>query len=94
MKLSKCHFFAKEIQYLSHILSNTGIKPLPSKRAAIKLVNPLKTAKQVRAFLGLGGYYHKFIKNFACIAKPLTALTYMMLSSPGHKVISQHSTPS
>ena len=61
MNLSKCHFFAKEIQYLDHILSNTGIKPLPSKTAAIKLVNPPKTAKQVRAFLGLVGYYCKFI---------------------------------
>ena len=38
-------------------------------------MNLPKTTKQVRAFLGLVGYYHKFIKNFACIAKPLTALT-------------------
>ena len=42
MKLSKCHFFAKEIHYLCHVLSNTGIKPLPSKTVAIKLMNPLK----------------------------------------------------
>ena len=42
MKLSKCHFFAKEIQYLGHILSNTGIKVLPSKTATIKLMNPPK----------------------------------------------------
>ena len=46
MKLSKCHFFAKEIQYLSHVLNNTGIKPLPSKTAAIKLMNPPKTANK------------------------------------------------
>ena len=38
MKLSKCHFFTKEIQYLGHVLSTTGIKPLPSKTAAIKLM--------------------------------------------------------
>ena len=38
MKLSKYHSFAKKIQYLGHILSNTGIKPLPSKAAAIKLM--------------------------------------------------------
>ena len=75
MKSSKCHFFAKEIQYLVHILSNTGIKALPSKTAAIKLMNPPKTAKQVRAFLELVGYHCKFIKNFAHIAKPLTVLT-------------------
>ena len=75
MKLSKCHFFAKKIQYLGHVLSSTGIKPLPSKTAAIKL-NPPKNAKQVRAFLGLYDYYHKFNKNFASMAKPLTALTH------------------
>ena len=63
MKLSRCHFFAKEIQYLGHVLSSTGIKPLSSKTAAIKLMNLLKNAKQVRAFLGLVGYYHKFIKT-------------------------------
>ena len=75
MKLSKCHFFAKEIQYLGHVLSSTGIKPLPSKTAPIKLMNSPKNAKQVRGFLGLVGYYCKFINNFTCITKPLTALT-------------------
>ena len=40
MKLSKWHLFAKEIQYLGHILSNTGSKSLPSKTAAIQLMNP------------------------------------------------------
>ena len=75
MQLSKCHFFAKEIKYLGHILSNTDIKSLPSKTEAIKLMKPPKTAKQVRAFLGLVGYYCKFIKNFTHIAKPPTAPT-------------------
>ena len=42
MKLSKCHFFAKEIQYLGHVLSTSGITPLPSKTEAIKLMNPSK----------------------------------------------------
>ena len=60
---------------MGHVLSITGIKPLTSKTVAIKLVNPPKNAKQLRAFLRLVGYYHKFIKNFAQIAKPLTALT-------------------
>ena len=76
MKLSKCHFFAKEIQYLDHVLSTTVIKPLPSKTSAIKLMNLPKNGKQVRAFLRLVGYYHKFIKNFAQLAKPLTNLTH------------------
>ena len=76
MKLSKCHFFAKEIQYLGHVLSTTGIKPLPSKTADIKLMKPPKNTKQVRAFLGLAGYYCKFIRKFAHIAKLLTTLDH------------------
>ena len=77
MKLSKCHFFAKEIQYLGHILGMEGIKPVPAKTEAIKAMHQPVNPKQVRAFLGLVGYYRKFIKNFAKIAKPLTMLTRM-----------------
>ena len=75
MKLSKCHFFTKEIQYLGHILGMEGIKPVPAKTEAIKAMHPPVNLKQVRTFLGLVGYYRKFIKNFAKIAKPLTMLT-------------------
>ena len=74
MKLSKCHFFSKEIQYLGHILNTKGICPLPSKTQAIQKMHPPTTPKQVCAFLGLVGYYRKFIKNFMQIAKPLTLL--------------------
>ena len=77
MKLSKCHFFAKEIQYLGHIPGTEGIKPVPAKTEAIKAMHPPVNLKQVCAFLGLVGYYRKFIKNFAKIAKPLTMLTRM-----------------
>ena len=75
MKLSKCHFFSKEIQYLGHILNTKGIHPLPSKTQAIQKMHPLTTPKQVCAFLGLVGYYRKFIKDFTKIAKPLTLFT-------------------
>ena len=75
MKKSKCSFFSKEIQYLGHILSATGIQPLPSKTHTIQNMKPPAAPKQVRAFLGLVGYYRKFIKGFAKIAKPLTLLT-------------------
>ena len=76
MKLSKCHFFTKEIQYLRHILSTTCIRPLPLKTQAINNMHPPKTAKQVCTFLGLIGYYRKFIKDFAKMAKPLTLLNH------------------
>ena len=75
MKLSKCHFFTKEIQYLGHILSKKGIKPLSSKTQAIKDMHLPKVPKQICAFLGLVGYYRKFIRNFAKIARALTLLT-------------------
>ena len=75
MKLSKWHFFTKEIQYLGHILSTIGIKPLPPKTQAINNIHPPKTAKQECTFLGLTGYYRKFIKDFAKMAKLLTLLT-------------------
>ena len=55
MKLSKCHFFAKEIQYLGHILGVEGIKPVPAKTEAIKAMHPPVNPKQVRAFLRLVG---------------------------------------
>ena len=75
MKISKCNFFSKDIQYQGHILSATGIQPLPSKTHAIKHMQPPTTPKQVKAFLGLVRYYRKFIKGFAKIVKPLTMLT-------------------
>ena len=68
MKKSKCSFFSREIQY-------TGIRPLPAKTQAIQHMQPPMTPKQVSTFLGLVGYYRKFIKGFAKIAKPLTLLT-------------------
>ena len=61
--MSKCNFFPKEIQYLGHILSTTGIQPLPSKMHAIQHMQPPTTPKQVQAFLGLVGYYRKFIND-------------------------------
>ena len=87
MKLSKCLFFSKEIQCLGHILSTKGIYPLPSKTQAIQKMHSPTTHKQVHAFLGLVGYYRKFIKDFTKIAKPLTLLTRQHVKfewTPGH----------
>ena len=53
MRLSKCHFFSKEIQYLGQILSTKDIRPLPSKMQAIQRMHPPTTPKQVCAFLSL-----------------------------------------
>ena len=79
MKKSKCSFFSKEIQYLGHILSTTGIQPLPSKTHAIQKMNPPTTPKQVRAFLRLVGYYRKFIRGF-CKNSKTTHLAHQTTS--------------
>ena len=93
MKKSKCNFFLKEIQYLAHILSATGIWPLPSKTQAIHNMNAPTTPKQVRAFLGCVGYCRKFIKGFAKVAKPLTLLTRQEVKfewTPDHQTAFEH----
>ena len=75
MEMSKFKFFSKEIQYLGHNLSATGIQPLPSKTHAIQHMQLPTMPKQVLVFLGLVRYYRKFIKGFAKITQPLTMLT-------------------
>ena len=72
---AKCTPAAKKVHYLGHMISEDGVSALPSKIEAIKQ-NPVpKTVKEVRSFLGLSGYYCRFIKNYASISAPLTKLT-------------------
>ena len=71
----KCEYLKPELEYLGHIITKDGIKPNPEKINCIKNFKPLKTVKDVQSFLGLAGYYRKFIKNFFTIARPLTKLT-------------------
>ena len=60
-KLQKCSFFKKHIQYLGHLISDEGIQPLPEKLESIAKMPIPKNAKQVKQFLGLVGYYRKFV---------------------------------
>ena len=57
LKEVKCNFLKKHIQYLGHIISGKGITPVPEKLSCIKDMPPPKTAKEVKQFLGLIGYY-------------------------------------
>ena len=75
MKCSKCDFFKSEIHYLGHRISPEGISPLPNKLDCIKYVPVPKDAKEIKQFLGLTGYYRKFVPRFADISRPLTTLT-------------------
>ena len=75
LKLQKCSFFKKHIQYLGHLISDEGIQPLPEKLESIAKMPVRQNAKQVKQFLGLVGYYRKFVPHFSDIARPLTQLT-------------------
>ena len=75
LKEVKCNFLKKHIQYLGHIISGEGITPLPEKLESIQKILPPKTPKEVKQFLGLIQYYHKFVPRFSDLAHPLNALT-------------------
>ena len=75
MKCEKCSFFKKHIQYLGHLVSEKGFEPLLEKLELIRKMPALRMAKEVKQFLGLIGYYRKFIPHFVDISRPLTKLT-------------------
>jgi hypothetical protein len=66
--------FQKEIHYLGHIISGEGISVDPEKVKAIMEWSLLKNAHEVRSFMGLVGYYWRFVEGFSKIAKPITTL--------------------
>ena len=72
MKRSKCDFFKSEIHYLGHLISPEGISPLPNKLDSIKHMPVPNSVKEIKQFLGLTGYYRKFVPRFADISRPLT----------------------
>lgn len=72
IQLDKCEFLRKELTFLGHVVTNEGIKPDPKKIQAIKKYPIPKNITELQSFLGLIGYYRKFIKDFAKLAKPLT----------------------
>ena len=75
LKLEKCCFFKRHIQYLGHLISADGIQPLPEKLESIAKMPAPKNPKEVKQFLGLVGYYRKFVLRFADISQVLTHLT-------------------
>ncbi|GJR87691.1 putative reverse transcriptase domain-containing protein, partial [Tanacetum coccineum] len=74
-KFSKCEFWIPKVQFLGHVIDSQGIHVDPAKIESVKDWESPKSATEIRQFLGLAGYYRRFIEGFSKIAKPMTKLT-------------------
>ncbi|GJR62397.1 putative reverse transcriptase domain-containing protein [Tanacetum coccineum] len=74
-KFSKCEFWIPKVQFLGHVIDSQGIHVDPAKIKSIKDWASPKSPMEIRQFLGLAGYYRRFIEGFSKIAKPMTKLT-------------------
>jgi hypothetical protein len=71
----KCKFYYDRVEYLSHMIYPGGLGMVASKVEVVISIPKPRDVSRLRAFLGLCNYYHKFVKTFSAIAKPLTMLT-------------------
>ncbi|GKE05005.1 putative reverse transcriptase domain-containing protein [Tanacetum coccineum] len=74
-KFSKCEFWIPKVQFLGHVIDSEGIHVDPAKIESVKDWASPKSPTEIRQFLGLAGYYRRFIEGFSKIAKPMTKLT-------------------
>nr|GEX25365.1 reverse transcriptase domain-containing protein [Tanacetum cinerariifolium] len=74
-KFSKCEFWLSKVQFFGHVIDSEGIYMDPAKIESVKDWASPKTPTEIHQFLGLAGYYRRFIKGFSKISKPMTKLT-------------------
>ena len=74
-KMSKCEFWMKEVKFLGHVVSEHGVVVDPAKIEAVMKWEPPKNVTEVCSFLGLAGYYRRFVEGFSKLAMPMTRLT-------------------
>ena len=76
-KFSKCEFWLTEVKFLGHVVSASGVSIDPEKVEAVMSWERPKSIFEIRSFLGLAGYYRRFIKDFSRLATPMTRLTWI-----------------
>ena len=74
-KFSKCDFWLREVQFLGHLVNQKGILVNPAKIGAVMSWEVSRSPTEIKSFLGLPGYYWRFIRDFSKIVMPLTKLT-------------------
>ena len=75
-KFIKCKFWLTEVRFLGHVVSATGVSVDPEKVEAVMSWEKLKLVFEIHSFMGLAGYYRKFIKEFSRLVAPVTKLTW------------------
>ena len=92
LRLSKCKFARKFLLFLGHLVGHQGVKPDPEKTRAMKEMPAPTDVKGLRGFLGLVGYYRRFIPHFATLAEPLHQLLRKTEAFQGEADNDRHST--